>query len=209
MRQIILSAIVFAFGAGSASFAGDLPRRTAPGSYGDQSYAAPVKSWQGCYAGGHGGGGFGSASRSNTSGALIGGQVGCNIQSGRFVGGLEGDASYTGVSNRNNANKFRQKWLSSVRARGGYLVDDRLLAYGTVGLGIGTGQYTDISGRSDDTSVGWVAGAGAEYKFTDTISGRAEYLHYDLGRGRYRSAAGPVNLYTTTNVVRVGADYHF
>ena len=209
MRQIVLSAAALILAAGTAVQAGDLPRRTAPSPYADPAYNAPVKSWQGCYAGAHGGGGFGNASRSNTSGALIGGQVGCNVQSGRFVGGLEADASYTGVSNRNNANKFRQKWLSSVRARGGYLVDDKLLAYGTVGLGIGTGQYTDISGRSDDTTVGWVAGAGAEYKFTDAISGRAEYLHYDLGRGRYRSVAGPVNVYTTTNVVRVGADYHF
>ncbi|MBY0611824.1 MAG: outer membrane beta-barrel protein [Beijerinckiaceae bacterium] len=189
--------------------AGDLPRRTAPSSpYVENSYA-PQKSWQGCYAGAHAGGGFGGASRANTSGALIGGHGGCNVQQGRFVAGLEGDASYTGVSNRNAANKFRQKWLGSVRGRAGYLVDEKILAYGTVGLGVGSGQYTDASGRSDDTQVGWVAGAGVEYKVTDNISARAEYLHYDLGRGKYRTIAGPTNVYTTTNVLRVGGSYHF
>lgn len=208
MRSITLSVAVL-LAAASGAHAGDLPRRTAPSPYTDFQAPAPVGSWQGCYAGAHGGGGFGGASRANTSGALIGGQVGCNVQSGRFVGGVEGDASYTGISNRNAANKFRQKWLSSVRARGGYLVDEKLLAYGTVGLGIGTGSYTDASGKSDDTNVGWVIGAGAEYKFTDKITGRAEYLHYDLGRGRYRSIGGPVNVYATDNVLRVGADYHF
>ena len=208
MRRISLAVVCLAAASTAPSFAGDLPRRTAPSPYAEPAYQA-VKSWQGCYAGAHGGGGFGGASRSNTSGALIGGHVGCNVQSDRFVAGVEGDASYTGVSNRNANNKFRQKWLSSVRGRAGYLVDEKLLAYGTVGLGIGTGQYTDGRGRSDDTTVGWVAGAGVEYKFTQNISGRAEYLHYDLGRGKYRGLNGPVNVYTTTNVLRVGGSYQF
>jgi outer membrane immunogenic protein len=193
----------------STAQAGDLPRRKQTQTYAPAYAAEPTKSWQGCHAGAHLGLGAGRASRVTTSGALIGGQVGCDIQSDRFVAGAELDASYTGMDNRGFGGKFRQKAIGSARVRAGYLVDEKLLAYGTVGLAAGSGQFKDFASSNSKTHVGWVAGVGAQYKVTNNISAKAELLHYDLGRQTYTSGGGPIKLYSKSNVARVGADYHF
>ncbi len=189
--------------------AGDLPRRKQTQTYAPAYAAEPAKSWQGCHAGAHLGAGAGRASRATTSGALIGGQIGCDIQSDRFVAGVEGDASYTGMDNRGFGGKFRQKAIGAARVRAGYLVDEKLLAYGTVGLAMGSGQFKDFASSNSKTHTGWVAGIGAQYKITNNVSAKAELLHYDLGRQTYSSASGPLKLYSKSNVARVGADYHF
>ncbi len=196
--------------AGSATIAnaGDLPRRTSANTYAPAS-AEPAKSWQGCHGGAHLGAGYGSASRLNTSGALIGAQVGCDIQSDRFVAGVEGDASYTGMNNTGYGGKYRQKWIGSARVRAGYAIDDRLLAYGTAGLAAGSGQFKALGVSTDKTHTGWVAGVGVQYKVTNNVSVRGELLHYDLGRQNYATGLGTVKLRSTDNVARVGADYHF
>jgi outer membrane immunogenic protein len=211
MRAASVYAVLVALVFTSQVQAGDLPSRTAPGSYGTQpSYdVAPVKSWQGCYAGAHAGAGFGHATHTTTSGGVVGAQAGCNLQSGHFVGGVEGDIGYADIDHTGFSRKFRQTWLGSVRARAGYAFDNNILAYGTAGVAFGGGQFKDPFTTSDNTHTGWVAGFGAEYKFTQNISGRAEFLHYDLGRNSYSSATGPFDVHPTTNVARVGADYHF
>ncbi len=209
MRNATALAVLLAAATASGSYAGDLPRRTAPQTY-EPAYAAAPSSWQGCHVGGHLGVGFGRASQANTSGAVVGAQGGCDIQSGNWVAGGEIDGSYTGMDNRGiGGGKFREKFLGSARLRAGYAVDSKILVYGTAGLAAGTGQYKDISGVSDNTHVGWVAGIGAQYKLTNNVSARAELLHYDLGKQRYGTLGQNFNVHTTNNVARVGADYHF
>ena len=192
----------------ATAYAGDLPRRKSANTYAP-AYAEPVKSWQGCHAGAHIGAGFGHASRANTSGALIGAQVGCDIQSDRFVAGVEADASYTGVNNTGFGGKYRQPWLGSARVRAGYAVDERLLAYGTAGLAVGEGQFKNFAGSTSKGQAGWVAGVGVQYKVTNNVSVRGELLHYDLGKNNYATGGAPLKLYSTSNVARAGADYHF
>ncbi len=209
MRILITAISLAGLSLASSVHAGDLPRRKAPQTYAPAYAAEPLKSWQGCHAGAHLGAGSGRASRATTSGALIGAQAGCDIQSDRFVAGAELDASYAGMDNRGFGGKFRQKAIGSARVRAGYLVDDKLLAYGTVGLAAGSGEFRDIANSSSKTHMGWVAGVGAQYKITNNVSAKAELLHYDLGRETYRSAGGPLKIYSKSNVVRVGADYHF
>jgi outer membrane immunogenic protein len=79
-------------------------------------------------------------------------------------------------------------WLSSVRGRVGYAWSSVLL-YGTGGvawartttaLQMAGGNYNSVNGSVSNTKVGWVAGAGLEYKFTQNWIGRAEYLYYGL-----------------------------
>ncbi len=209
MRIIMSVVSLTCLSLASTAQAGDLPRRKAPQTYAPDYATATTKSWQGCHAGAHLGAGVGRASRATTSGALIGVQAGCDIQSERFVAGGELDASYAGLDNRGFGGKFRQKAIGSARVRAGYLIDDKLLAYGTVGLAAGSGQFKDFANESSKTHIGWVAGIGAQYKVTNNISAKAELLHYDLGRETYRSAGGPLRLYSKSNVMRVGADYHF
>jgi outer membrane immunogenic protein len=105
--------------------------------------------------------------------------------------------------------KNKLEWFGSARARVGYLIENRMLVYGTAGLAygrtdaeaafgytagtpglsaVGTAtSMTDCSGpeclagASGGTSVGWIAGAGFEWALTDTVSLKTEYLHIDLG----------------------------
>ena len=61
-------------------------------------------------------------------------------------------------------------------------------------------------------SNGWTAGGAMEFALTDRWSGKAEYLHYDLGNERYvidNSGAGAVDATTKGDTVRVGVNLHF
>lgn len=114
--------------------------------------------WQGLYGGVHLG--YGDAGR--TDGILGGGQLGYNWQVSRFVYGLEADFSVTDTS---------VDWLASARGRAGFLLDDRLLAYGTAGIG-----FADAFG---DTETDFVYGLGLEGKLSEAMTARLEYLTYD------------------------------
>lgn len=129
------------------------------------SYAEPppydvpfVSVWQGLYGGVH----FGYGEDWRTDGILGGGQLGYNWQAGRLVYGLEADVSVTDMAT---------DWLGSVRGRAGFLLDDRLLAYGTAGVG-----FADVF---DDTETGFVYGLGLEAQVTDRMTARIEYLGYE------------------------------
>lgn len=59
--------------------------------------------------------------------------------------------------------------------------------------------------------MGWVAGAGVEYAFTDNISARIEGLYVNLGKEEVNYFA-PVQLNrkdTEFGVVRAGLNYKF
>lgn len=138
----------------AADFGGPPPRYAEP-----PPMDIPFTSvWQGLYGGVHLG--FGDAGY--TDGILGGGQIGYNWQANRFVYGIEGDASITDTD---------VDWLASVRGRAGFLLDERLLAYGTVGVG--------FADADDDTETDLVYGLGLEGKITEGITGRVEYLAYD------------------------------
>jgi outer membrane immunogenic protein len=83
-------------------------------------------------------------------------------------------------------------WVSSLRARLGYLVLPNLMAYGTVGGAWGKIDYTAsnfapamppyaTSTAFSNTQGGWVAGGGLEWMITNNWLLRAEYLYYSLG----------------------------
>ena len=102
--------------------------------------AAPVYDWTGFYVGGFGGGGYGNHNLDNAlgfcrrckfhrqllfAGRIGGGEVGYNVQSGRYLFGVEGDAFWSNIKGNdafalgsNDATNLR--WGGTLRARSGY-----------------------------------------------------------------------------------------
>jgi outer membrane immunogenic protein len=149
---------------------------------------------------------------SSQGGFAGGGQLGYNWRTGTFVYGAEVDLSWVGAGKTSDfsatipgytnagGEKASVDWLATARLRAGYAVD-RLLMFATAGLAFGgasassgsigtDGSVVDaFAGSSNATRVGWTAGGGAEYAFTDHWIGRAEALYYDLGAANYAVAA--------------------
>jgi outer membrane immunogenic protein len=57
------------------------------------------------------------------------------------------------------------------------------------------------------TSVGWVAGLGAEISFAQHWSAKAEWLYLDLDDRHFSVTAANNGL--AANLVRLGLNYHF
>ncbi len=188
---------------------------------------APVYQWSGCYAGLNLGGGAtgtnfttavdpgtylvgadpatvaatGSGSHGG-DGLLAGGQVGCNLQSGLVVFGVEGDFDYfhsnpffenntetlsDGVTGFNVKQSLSTDYLATIRPRIG-IAADRNLAYLTAGAAFTRASYTETyldqaappafgTAVGSKSLVGWVVGAGWEYAFVEHWTFKAEYLY--------------------------------
>jgi outer membrane immunogenic protein len=198
------------------------------------------------------------------SGGLAGGGAGCNWQSQQWVLGIEGDIDWAGISgSRTNTafsgpnaqfglgpgvysflnstgtayERLSVQWLSTIRARAGMAVQDRLLLYVTGGLAVGGVNsqgsvnagvpgvsLTTWSGSDSATKTGYAVGAGAEWAFSDHWTAKAEYLWYDLGsmshplNCTYNSGFSCAALYPTLgnvsstahgSIVRAGINYRF
>jgi outer membrane immunogenic protein len=204
----------------SPSLAADLPRK-AP------IYVAPGFSWTGFYVGINGGYGFGKADLSNTfgtesfnvNGALVGGTVGYNLQTGSWVFGLEGDIDYSWIKGTDTTAgticaggcEFRNDWFATGRGRIGYAWD-RFLPYVTGGAAFGDMKVGPTGGGTETkTKVGWTAGGGIEYAFLGAWSAKVEYLYADLGTATCSAATCGVDtdIKFKTNVVRAGINYRF
>jgi outer membrane immunogenic protein len=153
-----------------------------------------------------------------------GGQVGCNLQyAPNWAFGVEGDINYVGARRSLNAafassedsygvmGRTRLRWLGTVRGRLGPTWGQSFL-YATGGLAVGhvsssfdvvINNNPPISASDSSTRTGWVVGAGFEHAFTSRISGKIEYLHFDLGRNSH-SAMILGQTWTATN--RVSGD---
>src|SRR5262249_27131149 len=146
-------------------------------------------------------------------GWLAGGHAGHNWQYGPVVAGLELDFSVTGIDGtasgtgvdlggtavtRTRADDV--KYLGSLRTRVGTTAQflgtgcfAGILLHGTAGLAVERGAQTSTVTTTLGTDIlevqrnafGWVAGAGAEARISDSNwLVRAEYLHYDFDRTR-------------------------
>jgi outer membrane immunogenic protein len=209
----------------SAAHAQQMPADPSPDA---QSYASTDR-WTGLYAGLNAGVGFGGADAVQTKGqaapnianiagnarpglvdldrvgVIAGGQIGYNLQFGRYVAGVEADLGYThftdtrdvGTAQLNTGlalnNRFRSKidYLGTARARLG-VTWNQALFYGTGGLAVGRTRHSvtmfgatgnvQFAGEREKTRVGYAVGGGMEYALTEHVSAKLEYLYYDLGR---------------------------
>jgi outer membrane immunogenic protein len=172
---------------------------------------AQAPNWTGLYGGVHGGVGAGSVQGGSANGGLIGGQLGFNAQADRVVIGVEGDITSSGFEHKGfngGGQTFKQKWVGSLRGRGGYAFD-QVLVYGTGGLASAHSQFSDLGGKTTKQAVGWAVGAGAEAKVTQRISVRGELMHYSLGTGSFSTPVATYKLDQRTNVLRAGVNYRF
>lgn len=152
---------------------------------------------------------------------------------------LKGSATGNAVGNAvehlevfNNVLSAQQqvRWVGSLRGRIGYSPIHPLLIYGTGGLvygsmkemadvnfipgGYGDGEYPIAKSL---TRIGWTAGCGMEWTFTQNWSVKLEYLYYNLGSTS--GVANPVvpnapfqTQYKWNNpaqLLRLGLNYHF
>jgi outer membrane immunogenic protein len=137
----------------------------------------------------------------NVDGGLFGGTVGCNYQISNVVAGIENDFSWTNASGTTNdippfnpaaRSTTKETWLDTLRGRLGFAWD-RFFFYGTGGAAFANEgvNVCGISGCVSDsqTRTGWVAGVGGEWAAWTmpggTLTLKVEYLHADLGTGRF------------------------
>ncbi len=235
----MLRLLSFSFAAAAvfASTIGAQAADVAPRAYPQPYYKAPAElpfNCTGFYTGINGGYVFGRSSCSdpalgadsgkfNTSGGLIGGQIGFNWQTGPMVFGIESDADWLGVKG-NSAGaggvcaadggglcQTQQTWLGTTRGRIGYAFD-RWLPYVTGGVAYGSIQAVQPTGSSSTTNAGWTVGGGMEYGFDRNWSAKVEYLHIDLGTATFMGAASgtpTLSVPVTDEIVRAGLNYHW
>jgi outer membrane immunogenic protein len=201
--------------AAAADLGGGPPRR---GSVKDAPvvYERPF-SWSGLYIGAHAGYGWSDVEDSiglashDGDGWLAGAQIGYNLQSGKFVFGLEADMSGVFVDGSTACCGHEFNWLASARGRAGVAFNgNRTLLYATGGAAWADVDYTapGASGFSN-THFGWVAGGGIEHMLTQNVSARVEYLHYgfDEATGTLDTLATAVE--PTLDTVRFGLNMKF
>jgi outer membrane immunogenic protein len=188
-------------------------------------------SWTGCYAGVHAGGGWMGASNNGSfygGGGVAGGQLGCNLQAGAIVWGIEGEAAWSGLTDRVSGpfsgifteSDTRNRWSADVAARAG-IAADRTLVYAKAGVAAGgfdfslqVGAPTPDSQHGSATLAGLVLGGGIEYAVTPNWSLKLEYDHVDYF-GRNVTLADPftgpfvTSEGATANVLKLGANYRF
>ena len=214
------AAAVSILGVGAAS-AADLPVKARP------YVAPPVFSWTGCYAGGHVGWGWGRQNTSNdfvsfttstvtnasgrvdSSGAVFGGQVGCDYQfAGGWVLGVQGSISATNIWGSNvdprgaaldsegffatdsdRINRVKTDWIADATVRLGYAFGQQL--FYVKGGGAWARNRWDLTdtltglpfGERLETRTGWTVGVGYEWAwaFAPGWTSFIEYNHYDFG----------------------------
>jgi outer membrane immunogenic protein len=129
------------------------------------------------------------------------------------------------------------RWLSTVRGRLGFAVQDRLLLFATGGLAVGGASTQGSvgvglppantflwSGSNSATMIGYAIGGGAEWAFSGHWTAKAEYLWYDLGTISHPlncmsgALCGTLTLYPTLgntrlsvagSILRLGINYKF
>lgn len=179
----------------------------------------PGFNWTGAYIGVQTGGAFSQPGFSGDPGGLgndpfgdtgfAGGvYAGHDWQAGNFVYGGLLNFDYLGVQaqygesafdGKSNAYAYDIDWVAAARARGGFLVNDQLLLYGSAGVAVTRAEVSsgqsgfgfppearvvapgDRSVSVDKTLLGGAVGAGAEYAFTQNLSLKADYTHYFFG----------------------------
>ena len=188
----------------SAAAAADL----AANHFGGPALYVPF-SWAGPYVGATLGYEWGRIDNNPTrpNGVAGGFETGFNWQNGNFVYGGEADINFSAANDTFAPWQFSNPWFGTVRGRAGIAIDNVLL-FGTAGLAYGelTGMASGNLSESH-TSLGWVAGFGAEVSFAQNWSAKAEWLYLNLDDRHFSVTAANNGL--AANLVRLGLNYHF
>lgn len=251
MRKLLfVQAAALAVTMAGPAFAADLPLKS----------AAPFAerfNWTSCYVGAHLGGGFGhkditdpvqlvqdsnlglgstagiTTVSPSPTGAVIGGQIGCDYQfAPSWVVGIEGAGSASTMKNTRTVGlplgnpdtasvKATTDFLPSVTVRLGYAIDNVLL-YAKGGVALAGDKYdvwgsfagTPFAFEGLDNRLGWVVGGGVDWAFSHHWSVNLEYDYYQFGHGNVLMSdpingfSGLVNINQNVQVVKAGLNFH-
>jgi outer membrane immunogenic protein len=242
MVRITMIAALSAAIMASPALAADIYKNDA-GSLKDTPYT-PAFSWTGFYLGANVGyawgdvdvssdnGGFDETPASidyEADGVLAGGQIGYNVQRGRFVFGVEGELGWLGgegdkfvVGSPDNFGETEFGAYGVLAARLG-IASDRALFYVKGGWALANvessaGDLIDDGREIDDTDVttldetlsGYAIGGGVEYALSQNWTVKAEYLYMNFGEEKSRNLDGDtfeheIDLHTA----KIGVNYKF
>jgi high affinity Mn2+ porin len=169
-----------------------------------------------------------SAGGSSPFGNFIGGVQGGYeyLFPSRVMLGLEADFSFANYSDlastlsyratANNSANEQLEYLASLRGRAGYAFG-ALTPFVSGGIAWASTRYsrTDLNTGNEDASpsnirLGWVLGAGIDYRLDQRWSARAEYLYTSLGlTGLPFASGGRYDSSYDLNRVRIGLNYRF
>jgi outer membrane immunogenic protein len=195
---------------------------------------AAVYNWTGCYVGAHAGvaamqDSFTAEGRSSTSpwgaGVLLGAQIGCNYQLGRFVVGLESEAWGAFLKTQNNLafDDFASKttttnpWNFATAARAGIAID-QFLIYMKGGVVWGSFRYnfSDTDGFAQSGSAintGFLLGLGFEYMLSRdwTLKVESDVILFTANDVNLASTEGGSRQTLSANqfIFKVGGNYRF
>lgn len=201
-----------------AAQAADLPSYKAPARL-----APSYSNWTGFYVGINGGYGFGDSTwdvpavSNSPKGAVAGGTLGYNFQTGSWLWGVEGDFDYSGMKDDvvcgAGTCETKNSWLATARARLGYAGWNNWLPFITGGAAMGDIKATNsLRSSASKSKLGYTIGGGVEYAMKANWSVKLEYLYVDLGSFDCGVACGgvtPDNVSFNANVVRAGLNYRF
>lgn len=213
LRNLQLLSLIFI----SSLFLGTQAHSADLGSLKDDPVAyTPAFSWTGAYVGLHAGFGVGDtqgnindipidlSSDYDVNGALYGGQIGYNWQTGNLVLGIAGSLSGSEIDGTDGtcqdfiiitADCERElNWLATLTGKIGF-ASGRTMIYAMGGIAWGeietnvdvnvvlppiiVGTVATING--EETHTGWVAGLGIQHALTKNLIIGIEYAHIDLG----------------------------
>ena len=157
--------------------------------------------WTGPYVGIHAGGIWGRTDlfengilvdpNKSVNGFVAGGLLGYNYQDGQMIYGFDADIAWSNAHGNGTAgpppdvpNDYDMLWDGHTRVRLGYAPDEgALMLFVAGGL-----AFSDLKLKVGDTGqikdtlyVGGSIGAGAEYGFSDSVTGRLEYIYDNYG----------------------------
>jgi outer membrane immunogenic protein len=174
--------------------------------------------WSGFYVGVHGGYGWGESDWvdllgtlganvkfGDLRGAIGGGQVGFNWQTGPWVLGVEGTLSGGSIDQTGTVGIARLttdvEWMGTVVGRLGYAWDRSLIyvkgGYATANIELRGDNGVDTF-KGSERHNGWTIGTGVEFAILKNLSLGLEYNYYDFGRETYAI--------TTTNGLPLSID---
>jgi outer membrane immunogenic protein len=166
-------------------------------------------------------------------GVVIGGQIGCDYQfAPSWVVGIEGAASGSTMKGSTTVGlplgnpdtalvQAKTDFLTSVTARVGYAFDNVLL-YAKGGVAMAGDRY-DVTGPFANTPfgfvglenrIGWTAGGGVEWAFSQHWSASIEYDYYQFGHSVIAMSdptnvfLGNVDVRQNIQVVKAGLNFH-
>lgn len=152
------------------------------------------------------------------AGGILGGW---NYQIDSFVMGIEGDWAFGGKVATNDEpgidTDLSFNNIATLRARAGFALDNTLL-YFTGGLAAVDMEFGAVMSSTESDSkwvYGWTAGGGLEHAFSDSFSGRIEYLYVGLDDADFSmtddsgTTLDATQSFDDIHMVRVGLTYNF